>query len=62
MIPAQYFDIFGLIGFVILFCIGLRVIKNKKLKYNGYVILLISLMGIIVDSYSVITNFVLRLS
>ncbi len=59
MIPAQYFDIFGLAGFIILFCIGLKIVKDKKLKYHGYAILLISLIGIIADSYSVITSFIL---
>ena len=60
MIETKFFDIFGLIGFIILFFIGLRIIKVKKLKNYGYVILLITVMGIIADSYSVITNFLLR--
>lgn len=59
MIPAQDFDIFGLIGFIILFYLGLKIIKEKKLKYYGYSILLITLIGAVIDAYSVITNFIL---
>jgi uncharacterized membrane protein len=59
MIPAQNFDIFGLIGFVILFFIGIKILKEKKLRNLGYLVLLISLIGFIVDCYSVITNFIL---
>lgn len=60
MIPAEYFDIFGLIGFIILFCIGLRIAREKKLRYHGYVVLLISLAGMIIDAYSIIANFILK--
>ena len=59
MIPAQFFDIFGLAGFIILFYTGLKIVKVKKLKPYGWVILLISLIGVIADSYSIITNFIL---
>jgi uncharacterized membrane protein len=60
MISAEFFDIFGLIGFIILFCIGIRIIKEKKLKYYGYIILLIGLIGLIVDTYTVISSFILK--
>jgi hypothetical protein len=60
MIPPEFFDIFGLMGFVILFFIGLRIIKEKKLKNYGQIILLISSIGIIADLYSVITNFIFK--
>ncbi len=60
MIPAQFLDIFGFPGFVIIFLIGLRIIRDKKLKYYGYVISLISLIGIIADGYSLIITFILK--
>ncbi len=60
MIPAQFFDILGLTGFVVLFCIGLKMIKERKLEHYGYIILLISLMGILVDAYVVTSYFILK--
>jgi hypothetical protein len=60
MIPAQNFDIFGFAGFVILFYIGTKVIRNKKLKNYGRVLLLIATLGAIVDGYSIIANFILK--
>lgn len=60
MIPAQFFDIFGVIGFILLFCIGLRFIKEKKFKYYTYSLLLISLIGVIIDVYNIIANFILK--
>jgi hypothetical protein len=59
MIQPEIFDILGLVGFIILFCIGLRIIREKKLKYYGYAILLISLIGIIADGYIIINKFIL---
>jgi hypothetical protein len=60
MIPAQDFDIFGLMGFVIMFYISVKIINNKKLKKYGYLLLLISILGFIADSYTVLTNFILK--
>ena len=60
MIPAQFFDVFGLIGFVILFYVGTKIIKEKKLRSKGYMILIFSIIGIIVDSYNVLVNYILK--
>ncbi|MDD5699739.1 MAG: hypothetical protein PHH00_00905 [Candidatus Nanoarchaeia archaeon] len=59
MISAEFLDIFGLIGFIMLFLIGLKIAGQKKLKYYGYITLLVSFIGIIADSYSIITNFII---
>ena len=58
MIDAKYFDIFGLAGFLILFFIGLSI--KKVYKKRAWVVILISLIGIVVDGYVVLTNFVLK--
>lgn len=60
MIPAQYFDIIGLFVWIVLFYIGMKVIKEKKLKSYGYILILIAILGMIVDGYIVITNFILK--
>ncbi len=58
MIQAHFFDIFGVLGFIILFCIGLRITEEKKLKYYGYAIMLIGVIGFVIDNYTVLTNFI----
>ena len=57
-INPAYFDIVGLVGFLVLFFIGL----SLKSMYNkrAWAVIIISLVGLIVDGYSVLTNFVLR--
>lgn len=59
MTPA-FFDIFGFLGFIILFFIGLKIAKNKKLKNYGLVILVISSIGIIVDGIIVLMAYLLN--
>ena len=56
---AEFFDIFGFVGFVILSYIGIGLIKYKRHKNKGYIILIISLLGLIVDGYVVIKTYVL---
>ncbi|MBU1252657.1 MAG: hypothetical protein KJ905_00290 [Nanoarchaeota archaeon] len=58
MIDAKYFDIFGLAGFLILFFIGLSI--RKMFKGRAWAVIIISLIGIVVDGYIVLTNFVLK--
>ncbi|MBU2616711.1 MAG: hypothetical protein KKB79_01885 [Nanoarchaeota archaeon] len=58
MFEPEFFNLFGLPGFLILFLIGLSV--RKKLKMQGWTIIVISLIGIVVDGYIVLTNFILN--
>lgn len=62
MVNASFFDIFGVIGFVILLYVGLKLskYKTKKIKITGYVVLGVSLVGLIVDLYTVTYNYLLR--
>lgn len=59
---VEFFDIFGFIGFLILFIIGIKIIKSKRRLPNwvGIIVLLISLIGLIVDGYVVISTFILK--
>ena len=59
---AEFMDIFGFIGFWILFFIGTKILKSKdkSLKKYGGIILIISILGIIIDGYIVLTNFILN--
>lgn len=58
MVSAEFFDLFGLAGFLILLIIGISI--RKKVKKESLIIIVISIMGLIVDSYIVLTKFVLK--
>ncbi len=53
---AESFDVFGLIAFILLLTIGLKIRKKEKL---GWVIIFISCFGIIIDGYIVIKTYFL---
>jgi hypothetical protein len=55
MIPAQYFDFLGLISFSVLLYLGIRL--RKKDTAASIILFIIGISGLIIDSYSVITNF-----
>jgi hypothetical protein len=60
IITAAFMDIFGLIGFVILFITGISMRKISKVKIQAWVMITISSIGIIADSFSILTNYILR--
>jgi len=59
---AEFMDIFGFIGFVILLLLGIRILKStdQSIRKYGVIIIVISVIGIIVDGYIVLTNFILN--
>lgn len=57
MISAEFFDIFGLVGFLILFYLGISI--RKKVKKKAWIIIAISILGIIVDGFIVINTYLL---
>jgi hypothetical protein len=60
MISAEFFDIFGFIGFLILLTAGISLLKIKNAKKQALIIITISLIGLIVDGYVILTNFILN--
>jgi hypothetical protein len=62
MVNAAFFDIFGIIGFTILLYFGLKFSKYKlmHIKIGGYSIIVVATVGLLVDLYSVISNYLLR--
>jgi len=58
MIPAEYFDIAGFVAFLILFFIGLSI--KKVFKKRGLYIVLISLGGLVLEGYSLVSRFALN--
>jgi hypothetical protein len=60
MISAEQFDIFGFIGFAILLFCATQILKSKdkSIKKYGAIVLAISILGLIVDGYIVLMNFV----
>lgn len=58
MVSAEFFDIFRFVGFLILLITGISIMKKDKRV--ALIIIIISSMGLIVDGYIVLKNFVLR--
>jgi uncharacterized membrane protein len=58
---AAFFDIFGFFGFLILFAIGIKMLKSKKRlpDWVSIIVIAIALVGLIIDAYNVITNFII---
>ena len=58
---AAFFDIFGFFGFVILLVIGIKMLKSRKKlpDWTAMIVILISLLGMIIDAYNVIINFLI---
>ena len=57
MIQAEFFDIFGFIGFLILLITGISI--RKKAKTQSLIIIVISIIGLIIDGYIILNNFIL---
>lgn len=60
MIQPEIFDIPGFILFVVLLISGISIIKREKVA--AIIALGVSILGLIADGYSLITNFILHLS
>lgn len=61
MVKAAFFDIFGIIAFIILLYIGMKFSKYKirHIKIGGYLLIVIGTIGLLVDLYNVIYNFII---
>lgn len=57
MISAEFTDIFGFIGFLILLITGISI--RKKAKIQSLIIIAISAIGLIIDGYIVLNNFII---
>ena len=57
----EFFDIFGLAGFTIILLIGIWILKakNKVPNWIGIILMIIAILGLIVDGFIVITNYIL---
>lgn len=58
MPSAEFFDIFGFIGFLILTMIGFQLLKKDKAR--ALMIIIFGLLGLIVDAYFVIKTFIIN--
>lgn len=59
MIKAELFDVAGFILFIILLISGISIIPKDVLISS--VVITISILGLLADGYSIITNFFLKL-
>jgi len=61
MIEPQAFDVFGIFVFLVLFAVGISLFrKYGKDKKETWIILLVSVLGLIVDGYNVFVNIILK--
>jgi len=57
LFTPEFFDIFGFMGFLILTSIGISLIKIAKKR--AIALIAMGFMGVIIDGYIVITNFII---
>lgn len=63
IINPAFFDIFGIIVFIVLLIMGLKFSKYKikQVKYGGYFLIVIGLLGLVVDLYNVLNEYIIPL-
>jgi hypothetical protein len=61
MVEAAFFDIFGIIVFIILLYMGMKLSKYKlrHIKIGGYLLIVIATLGLLVDLYNVIYTYLI---
>ncbi len=59
MVNAEFFDIFGFLGFIYIAAIGLWMLKNnKKLpKWEIIILFIIGILGLIIDGFIIIKTY-----
>ena len=58
MVSAEFFDIFGFLGFLVILWIGASLLKVAKKR--GILLIAIGLIGAIVDGYVIVNKFILQ--
>lgn len=54
----EFYDIFGLVAFLIITLIAIRLIKRRKARlWISIILLIIGILGLIIDGYIVYTKF-----
>jgi lipoprotein signal peptidase len=59
MVKTILFYILSILGFIVLLYIGMKLSKIKNMKIMGYVLIFISALGLLIDLYNVIHNYIL---
>jgi len=59
MVPPQNFDVIGVLMFIVLLIVGISL--RKRETNASMIIVMIAILGLIADTYSVITNFIVGL-
>lgn len=59
---AEFFDIFGFMGFIIILIISMWMLKSKDKLPNwaGVILLSIAILGLIIDGTIIIKTYLLR--
>ena len=61
MIKPIFLEIIGILGSVIVLYLGLKLSKHqsKKIKIIGYILIVIGLLGLLIDLYKVINEYII---
>ena len=59
MINAEFFDIFGFLGFIYITAISLWMLKNNKKvpKWATIILLIIGILGLLIDGFIIIKTY-----
>ncbi len=59
LFSAAFFDIFGIVVFIIILYLGVRLKKKKKVKnWVANTLITVGILGLLVDLYAVFSTFV----
>ena len=60
MVNAEFFDIFGFLGFIYIIIISILILKNKKVpKWAAIILLTIGILGLTIDGFIVINTYLI---
>ncbi len=58
MAEAEFFDIFGFIGFIYITMVSIWLLNNKSLpKWTKIILLAIGILGILVDGFIIVSTY-----
>ena len=58
MVNAEFFDVFGFLGFIYITIISIWILKNKKVPgWAAIILLTIGILGLIIDGLIVISTY-----
>lgn len=58
MVNAEFFDIFGFLGFIYIIIISIWILRNKKVpRWTAIILLIIGILGLTIDGFIIINTY-----